>query len=122
MNIRQIWEKCKDKGIFTVLIIILVALGSFGLGRLSMIEFRDSPLSITANSEALSAKSLTEDLTRRIETQSGAVLGSKNSKKYHFPWCGGAARLNEKNKVWFSSIEEAKAAGYSPAANCKGLK
>ena len=36
----------------------------------------------------------------------------------------GLGRLSiiEKNKIWFGSIEDARKAGYTPAANCKGLK
>jgi len=48
-------------------------------------------------------------------------VGSKNSNKYHLPWCSGARRIAEHNKVWFSSKAEAEAAGYTPAGNCKGI-
>lgn len=52
----------------------------------------------------------------------GSIIASKNGSKYHFPWCVGAARIKESNKIWFSSEKEAKSAGYTPAKNCKGLK
>jgi len=54
-------------------------------------------------------------------TPSGTLVASKNGTVYHFPWCSGAQRINEENKIWFTSQEEAQAAGYRPAANCKGL-
>ena len=48
-------------------------------------------------------------------------VGSKNGEVYHFPWCSGAQRMKEANKIFFSSREEAEKAGYRPAANCEGL-
>ncbi len=53
--------------------------------------------------------------------RSGLLVGSVNGSKYHYPWCGGAQRIKEGNKIWFASIEEAKNRGYSPAGNCPGL-
>lgn len=51
----------------------------------------------------------------------GAYVASKSGTKYHLPWCSGAQRIKEENKVWFETKEEAEKAGYSPAANCKGI-
>jgi len=50
------------------------------------------------------------------------VVASKNGTKYHLPTCAGAKQISDKNKVTFGSIEEARAKGYTPASNCKGLK
>lgn len=52
----------------------------------------------------------------------GQVVASKNGTKYHLPTCPGAKQISDKNKITFNSAEEARAAGYSPASNCKGLK
>jgi len=54
-------------------------------------------------------------------TGEGTVVASKNGSKYHLPSCSGAKQINEVNKIVFASAEEARAAGYTPAANCKGL-
>ena len=51
----------------------------------------------------------------------GEVVASKNGTKYFLPWCGGASQIKDENKIWFSTKEAAEAAGYAPAANCKGL-
>lgn len=52
---------------------------------------------------------------------SGQYVASKNGTKYHLPWCPGAKAMNEENKIWFNSKEDAESAGYTPAANCKGI-
>lgn len=51
----------------------------------------------------------------------GEVVASKSGTKYYFPWCGTVKRIKEENKVWFPNREAAEAAGYEPAANCKGM-
>lgn len=54
-------------------------------------------------------------------TTTGKYVASQNGTKYYLPTCAGAARISEANKIWFASAEDAQSAGYSPAANCKGL-
>ena len=122
----------------TSLIIVLVAFGSFGLGRLSRIEESKAPLQIKGISGAEAQVSgvsnganigtsikgtvqKTAEINKIAVPQEGFIVGSKTGKKYHFPWCAGAQQIKEENKVWFANEVEAKAAGYSPAANCKGL-
>jgi len=50
------------------------------------------------------------------------VVASVNGTRYHLLTCSGANSINEANKIFFNSIEEARAAGYTPAANCAGLQ
>jgi hypothetical protein len=143
MTIHEILEKCKSVGqsdrVFMAVVIVLVGVGSFGLGRLSKIEAGRRGISIEApsqvanvintenkvlNSElgALNAIS-TEDLTKQDAVAAdGQVVASKNGTKYHFPWCAGAKSISEQNKIFFPSAAAARAAGYTPATNCKGLK
>ena len=118
--------------IFTTLIIILVSFSSFGLGRLSKIEENKKPLSIYDNItrvDNLVSIIATTESKKPVEVQppqlglvaGGKYIASKNSDKYHAPWCSGAQRINEENKIWFDSKEEAERAGYTPASNCKGI-
>jgi hypothetical protein len=110
--------------LFHVLLILLVAFASFALGRLStyttsaeatlpQTSFETTALTASANSLAPH-----EDM----HTSSGTLVASVNGTKYHFPWCPGAQRIKEENLIEFSSTSEAQAAGYTKAANCKGLK
>lgn len=103
--------------ILSVIVIVLVAFVGFGLGRLSKIEEGRTPVSVE-NMGASVGSSLGPS---EVLTEEGGFVASKNSSKYHFPWCPGALRIKEENKIWFSSREEAEKVGYSPAANCKGL-
>jgi hypothetical protein len=119
--------------ILTTAVILLVGTASFGLGRLSVLENRKEPVKIEnlpmeANVTATIAENKTENSegekseSEVVLNEGGMVVGSKSGSKYHFPWCPGAKRILEENKVYFSSTAEAKAKGYTPAANCKGLE
>ncbi|MHC1630688.1 MAG: sunset domain-containing protein [Methanotrichaceae archaeon] len=46
-------------------------------------------------------------------------VGSVNSNKYHNPGCRWAKKIKPDNQIWFSSSEEARAAGYVPCGVCK---
>lgn len=47
----------------------------------------------------------------------GEYIGNKNSKKFHLPDCYTLPA--EKNRVYFSSRQDAINDGYSPCGNCQ---
>lgn len=129
MNIQELWLKIKrvterlnSKEIYTVLLIVVTSFGSFALGRLSKLQESKSPIRLeSAFTETAAAVSVTEAVEKPL-LSGGALVASRGGSKYHFPWCSGAQRISEGNKIWFNSVEEARKAGYTPASNCKGLK
>src|ERR1035437_4152005 len=110
--------KIKDD-LYIVLMIILVGTASFGLGKLSSYEKNKTPIAILNTQETMYASVLSSNQSQKGEMQStsttlnsnGLVVASKSGTKYYYPWCTGVSRIKEENKVWFSSIEEAKSAG-----------
>jgi len=116
------------KHFLNIAIIILIASASFGLGRFSF--FKSNKVPVTIQYEKVGDLSQVSDsapevkgATATVNNQSdGTVVGSKNSTKYHYPWCSGAKNIAAANLITFTSIDEARKAGYTPAANCKGLK
>ena len=147
MSIREILGKIKtalkNDHIFYSIVVILVGIASFGLGRLSMEDMRMSPPlhTLTPHMSAQVVSGATSTLpiitkkvpekpstgTSKKDTEStstvqkGQYVGSKNGSKYHLPWCGGAQRINEENKIWFADRIAAEKAGYTPATNCPGI-
>lgn len=112
---------------FIAVLITLVGLASFGLGKLSVLEAQKTPISINNNeSAALNAVPSniqnTASLAPTTTAGKGIVFSSKSGTKYYYPWCSGAKRVADANRVWFPSIAAAKAAGLAPAANCPGLQ
>jgi len=110
--------------LFLILVIMLIALIFFGIGRLS--SPNKEPVQIM-NMEKASVEDLKAPVIEQGTEETyqgdytGKVLGSVNSDKYHLPDCPGAKQISEKNIIWFDSIEAAKKAGYKPAGNCPGL-
>ena len=92
------------------LILVVVALGAFGLGRLSV-----SPLIQSKTIQP--ATIVLDDSAIEIESKT-SVVASKNGSKYHLPWCAGASQIKPENSIEFSSEADAQAAGYERAANC----
>jgi|GEM_PF-271428 len=117
-----------DSKYFLPVVIILVAIIAFSLGRISGIQEKRPPVRVISDTSAQQVGEVKgvsdggEQTQPPSKTTTGIVVGSKNGTKYHYPWCGGAKQISSKNLLTFDSIEEARASGYTPAANCKGLK
>lgn len=126
-SIKEITQKIKGvaktlerQDIFISALIVLVAGASFGLGMLS-VGTSEEPVEIKQTASIFSSLEDPEPERDESGTVRGKFVGSKNSDKYHYPWCSGAQRIKEENKIWFASKKEAEAQGYAPAGNCKGL-
>lgn len=109
--------------LFLGLIIILVAFGSFGLGRLSRIEGSKTPVRFENMSETTvgKVKPFPGQQANVIDTTGTQLVASKNGTKYYYSWCSGVGKISPANLVYFASKEEAEARGYTPSAGCKGL-
>jgi len=68
--------------------------------------------------ETTATETTVTETTETTEQVSGPFVGSKNSDVYHYPDCSSAKQIKEENKIWFNSVEEAKAAGYRPCKKC----
>lgn len=136
MNIQEITENFKSgvkrlvahDELYTLFLVVLVGVAAFGLGQASVVEdARKNPLGTTAQSQQTATGSVLPISTTATTTSvgdsvtSGMYVASKSGSKYHLPWCGGAKQIKEANKVWFATKEAAEDAGYTPAANCKGI-
>lgn len=110
-QIKSLFDDIEDS-VFVVLLVIFVGIAAFGLGRLSSQEDVRPPVRMVE-------LEVFDEEPMRI---GGKYVASRKGTKYHFPWCAGAQAMNEQNKIWFDTIEEAQAAGYTPAGNCEGLK
>ena len=95
-----------------IVIVFLVALASFGLGRLSALEDARPPVSITEAPAAQKPGPI---------VLGGLIVASRAGSTYYYPWCTGAGKILPQNQVWFASEDAARRAGYQPAKACKGL-
>ncbi len=133
MSIHNILDKIKAQiGLDHIdlshsLIIILVGISAFGLGRLSVKNTnpQNSPLSITTSTTLPASNNTTSSFssyTNLISTNKilkGKYVASKNGKLYYALNCTGVKRIKESNKVWFDTVTDAEKLGYSRSASCK---
>ncbi len=137
-SIQDIWSKFKsvlvDETVFMAVVVLLVAVISFGLGRFSVASPVLSGSAMTASLPASEVKTSeikvetttraslnSEPASQSAGAETGEYVGSKNGTKFHLLTCPGAGQIKEENKVYFSSKQEAYSQGYTEAANCKGI-
>lgn len=102
----------KNNEIFYSILVILAGIIGFILGQLSILSEQTHQSRVVYENQEGS-----EDPSFK-----GQIVASKTGSKYHYVWCSGSSLIKEENKIYFKDIEEAKARGYTPANNCKGLE
>jgi hypothetical protein len=119
------FENVLDKNTFLLMLALLIAIISFGLGRLSGLETARKNVEIEfpkgQEASAFLGAFATTTPKAPVAKTSGTYLASKNGTKYYLPTCASSNRISIANRIWFDTKEEAESAGYSPAANCKGI-
>lgn len=105
--------------VFTICILILVGVISFGLGRLStepvnLVKSHDYPAVVL-----LSEEQYDDRLTIPYEERtSDTVAASINGTRYYSLNCDALERIAPQNRIYFVDRERALAAGYTPATSC----
>jgi len=139
-KIKHFIESDKGKDILTILIVILVGVGSFELGRLSKVsekggitlEYIDQEANVLSaiepavelsESPKISVKEVSKPQvkpSKQSVTSVGKVYfaSSRGSKYYHIG-CSGGKTLKPENKIYFSTAGEAEVAGYELSSTCK---
>lgn len=83
---------------------------------------RESPPQPSKSTDSSSSSSSSDSGKSSSSTSSnratGTFVGSINSNVYHYPSCASAKRIHSENLITFSSVTEAKNAGYRPCKTC----
>ena len=117
--------------LFLAALVFLVSIASFGLGRLSAIWPASESITIEepgATGFAAAARPIEQLSPAPSPASITAPTGSRNfvasqkGSSYHLPNCPGAKQIKEENRVWFETVDAARAAGYRPAGNCPGVE
>lgn len=95
------------------LIVILVGLISFVLGRFSALE-QARPV-VRIHEESLQSP------VSRLH-MGGHYVALNTGSVYYLPWCAGAQKIPLERQRWFKDAASAERAGYKPAKGCKGLE
>jgi hypothetical protein len=125
-----------DDALYYSILVILVAIASFGLGRQSVADKSPENKTATQSGVVVTPSTPKESIPTQnpsviVPVQAvnqeaavsgaitGTVVASKSGSKYHLPTCPGAKQIKPDNLISFESIAAAEAAGYTPASNCK---
>ena len=103
---------------FYAVLLVLVAVTSFGLGRNSIKTVPGISMQTEMNISDMRPLTPAESSENDLSTNQ-KVVASKSGNKYHLLTCPGAKQIKEENLIEFTSPITAKAAGYAPAANCQ---
>ncbi len=118
------------KKVFLALVILLVAVLSYGAGRLSAGQGSKVGVTIRYDEGVIKAESLMSNAklststnslnigNSNIEHSAASVYASSKGKRYYFMNC--KSTISEANKITFASVSLAEQAGYTLASGCKG--
>jgi hypothetical protein len=124
-KIKQFIETDKGKDVLVVIIIILVGLGSFELGRLSKessntginVEYGDQGANVINATE--NENTVNTDISNNQKIISKSFFASSRGSKYYSISCGAGKTIKEENRVYFNTSTEAEKAGYTLSSSCK---
>jgi hypothetical protein len=127
-------ESDKGKDILTVIVVVLVGLGSFELGRLSKEDTsggvkilpavageytgQDAETSTNQTANVISAVSDTSSPTS-TNSSTKTFFASKKGKKYYTTSCSAGKTIKQENRIYFTTGEEAEQAGYALSTSCQ---
>ena len=114
--------KANQSEIVLGVVIAMITVISFNLGKISAVNSQKTPIKITGGENARQAGGADgTSVSKTTPVRDQTVVASKNSKGklYHFIWCSGASQIAEKNKITFATEIAATAAGYTLAGNCR---
>lgn len=116
------WEKLKyllrDDRLFQFLVICLLLISAFLLGRLSVqvaAVFESPNTAVRLLASPPQPDTYTIPATATTTT---SVYASVNGERYYSMDCGAGERIAEENKIYFASADPAEAAGYTQSAQC----
>ncbi|MFA6353847.1 MAG: hypothetical protein WCW93_02860 [Candidatus Paceibacterota bacterium] len=118
----------KGKDILTVIIVILVGLGSFELGRLSKeagsggirIEYGDQVGNAVSATELgnLSPNTKNDSISQNSNSVGKTFFASSRGSKYYTISCSAGKTIKQENRIYFTTGEEAERAGYTLSSSC----
>ena len=121
-------ESDKGKDVFVVIVVILVGISSFYLGRLSnqstfhdlKIEYTGQEASAIGSNEAQNGPiSLNPSISDKINNNAeGSYFASNRGKKYYPNGCSAGKSIKKENRIYFKTTNEAEKAGYTLASSC----
>lgn len=121
-RIKQYIDSDNGRDVLVIIIIILVGVGAFELGRLSNTDGSSGLKIEYSNDEKANAIKSVENinylnLEKQVKIKN--FFASKKGSKYYSLSCSGGKTIKEENRVYFDTREEAEGAGYELSNSCR---
>lgn len=122
-----------NDSLYLATLVVGVGLLAFVLGRLSVTSMEQqnmqsvnslslcptticvTPLPKSTSAQTMQGQTVS-DISNLVD--GNMYVASKAGTKYHHVTCPGAKQIKEENKIYFTTVDEAMAAGYTKATNC----
>lgn len=114
----SIQEYCKkiNRELTSVTLISIFLIPLFFLILIAYIHFKEA----NSRTQIVYKEGAVDNLAQNFaDTSAGNPFASNKGKTYTFSWCQGASRILSKNKIIFSSEEEAKSSGRTLSKMCQ---
>ena len=108
----------KGKDVLIVIIVILVGLGSFELGRLSK-QDNTKGVEIEYTEEDTEQPASVISYNKIENPSSQNFFASSRGTKYYSIGCSAGKTIKQENRVYFTTSEEAQTAGYELSSSCR---
>ena len=127
-KIKQFIEGERGKDVFVIIIVLLVGLASFELGRLSKassgsgvkIEYGTESANVISATELYSNILQNDKMSQKTKNANGKVFfASSRGSKYYSIGCSAGKNIKQENRIYFAIKEEAERAGYELSNACR---
>lgn len=108
----------RDDRLYQAIFVILLLLAAFFLGRVSVqvaVEGARSEVGVQLLQGTDASEPYTTTLASTTQT---SVYASVNGERYYAMDCGAGTRIDMENRLYFSTVDQALAAGYTPSEQC----
>jgi hypothetical protein len=122
-KIKQFIESEAGKNFLIIIMVVLVGLGAFELGRLSK-ENKGSGIEITYPALEANVISSVNQSTQSISQPKPVIkttsyFASNRGSKYYPVGCSAGGTIKQENRIYFSTRAEAEQAGYVLSSSCR---
>ncbi len=128
-KIKLFIESDKGKDVLVIIIIILVGLGSFELGRLSKestntgikVEYTGQEANALESAQNGPDLSFNQNISQNAasSTSEKNFFASSKGTKYYSVSCSAGKTIKQENRIYFATSTEAEKAGYELSNSCK---
>lgn len=105
-----------DKKIAMVLILFLIV-GVVAVSGCTSSDNSTTPANTTMSNASTSTENTTVTNASTTSTNT-TYIGNSNTHKFHLAGCSEVSKMNDANKVYFNTRQEAINAGYTPCQKC----